>query len=338
MVAIAERLTHVAWPRRYERLPRPDYARHPAYGQLFGRQPLSLRLQAVQKLWPSLKEQFAIVRATAPARKGRPAQAGTLHERMSRNGAVALSLNAEEMLELRHLMGPAIEQVRLRKAAIQARDRAFKDMVLRLSLKTHPEVIRSLRAALERHGVVDAASAYLGVPVVMREVVRLQITDANDQPWHAHFEDIALRDPATTYMHIDSEPRFVKGMLYLNEVTQDNGPFSYVLGTNNVRMSRFEYMVRKANDVSGLDKCDPAMRRLFSALPRALQLKSEFGNDLLDSSPQAAALLAREHPFTSSDGDLIVFDNNGVHRGKRVVSGERHAVQIQFRPLTAAAE
>jgi hypothetical protein len=204
-------------------------------------------------------------------------------------------------------------------------------MMARISIKNAPEFIECLRAALEEQGVLAAASDYIGVRVALREVVKLQVTDADDAPWRPHFADVGLPDPATTYMHVDSEPRFVKCMLYLNELTLDNGPFSYVLGTNHVRMSRFEYMVRKANDRSGLDRCDAATRELFAALPRSLQLKSEFGNDLFDASPDAAALLAHEYAFTSQDGRLIFFDNTGVHRGRHVVTGERHAVQIQLR-------
>ena len=320
----------------YARLPRPDYARHPAYGQLFGRPLLRVRVQALQTLWPALREQFAVVRAWAPERTtAAAAGGGTLHDRLSRDGAVAIRLDDDEIAELRARIRPSIEEARRRKAEIPARDRVFKHMVFVVSVKTHPEFIESLRGVIERHGVIEAASSYLGAHVNMRDAVKLQITDPDDHPWHDHFGDAGLRDPATTYMHIDSGPRLLKGMLYFNEVTRENGPFSYVLGTNNMRMGRFEYMVRKANDHSGLDRCDPRMRQLFSALPKFMQLKSEFGNDLLDSSPEAAALLAREHQFTSRDGDLIVFDNNGVHRGMKVRTGERHAMQIQFRPVTA---
>jgi hypothetical protein len=337
VIATTERPTDVRPRITLQRLPRPDYARHPAYGLLFGRPRVSTRIQAFQRLWPFLREQFAPARRQPP-RPHLPFETTgeeTLYERMSRDGAVGVRLNVDEIAALREYIRPFIDQLRQRKALIPPEKRVFKDMFLSLSAETAPQFIRCLRGALEQHGVLSAASRYLGVGVDMRDVVRLQVTDAHDGPWHDHFGDVGLQDPATTYMHIDSENRFLKCMLYFNEVTQQNGPFAYVLGTNNVEMSRFEYMVRKANDRSRLDKCDAATRELFSALPKCLQLKSEFGNDLLDSSPEAAALIAGEHEFTSEDGHLIVFDNNGVHRGRRVVEGERHGMQIQLRPIAS---
>lgn len=335
MVAIADRLREAHPGIVDETLPRPDYAHHPAYGQHFGSPTLTARLQALRKLAPAMREQFLVAWRLKDLPRLDLSTGNTLVERLSRDGAIAVQFDGREIAALRHHVRPYIAQLQERKASVPQRDRVFKDMILPISVKTNPDFIRCLRETLESHGVIDAASRYLGRRAVMREVVRLQITDADDRPWHTHFGDVGVPDPATTYMHVDSEPRFMKGMLYFNEVTRENGPFSYVLGTNHVRMSRFEYMVRKANDRSGLDRCDPDTRRLFNALPRRLQMKSEFGNDLLDGSPEAAVLLSREHQFTSEDGHLIVFDNNGIHRGLKVVAGERHAMQIQLRPLDA---
>ena len=335
MVAIADRLSEAHPGIVDETLPRPDYAHHPAYGQHFGSPTLPTRLRALRKLGPALREQIPVAWRLKALPRLDLSTGSTLLERLSRDGAVAVRFEDHEIATLRDHVRPYIAQLQERKTSVPQRDRVFKDMILPISVKTNRDFIRSLRETLEHHGVIDAASRYLGRRAVMREVVRLQITDADDRPWHPHFGDIGLPDPSTTYMHVDSEPRFMKGMLYFNQVTRDNGPFSYVLGTNHVNMSRFEYMVRKANDRSGLDRCDPETRRLFNALPRFLQLKSEFGNDLLDDSPEAEVLRTREHAFTSEDGHLVVFDNNGIHRGLKVVAGERHAMQIQLRPLDA---
>jgi hypothetical protein len=119
-----------------------------------------------------------------------------------------------------------------------------------------------------------------------------------------------------------------KGIIYVSEVTPDTGPFSYVIGSNNFKSSTLEYLVRKANDNSRLDRCDRATRELFWALPHSLQKKSEFGNDLLDSASEATALLDNEHQFVSAEGDMILFDNEGVHRGSMVRKGERQILQL----------
>lgn len=317
------------------RIPNPDYANHPAYGRQFGRPTVSTRIQALRTLWPAFREQMGI--GTQPAIITQPkfemsVEARRLHEQVVRNGAVAVRFDEDEIARLREHMRPFIAKIEQRKRSVPPEKRTFGDMVMPVKVKNQPGFFTDLGAALERHGVLAAASNYLGVQLEMRLAVKLQVTDPDDSPWQNHFTDVGCGNPPTMYMHIDSEPRFLKCMLYLNEVTPENGPFSYVLRTNNVKLSRFEYMVRKANDKSRLDKCDVHTRQLFAALPRFLQMKSEFGNDLLDTSPETAALIAGEYPFTSKDGHVILFDNNGIHRGLKVVRGERHAVQIQLRP------
>jgi hypothetical protein len=47
--------------------------------------------------------------------------------------------------------------------------------------------------------------------------------------------------------------------------------------------------------------------------------------------PEVAALLASEHFFTSDEGNLILFDNNGIHRGGMVLEGKRIILQVPLR-------
>ena len=88
--------------------------------------------------------------------------------------------------------------------------------------------------------------------------------------------------------------------------------------------------VRRTNDRAGLSAPHPKSRRLFSALPMALQKKAKFGDDLIGDSPEINGLLERERSFTSRDGDLIVFDENGVHRRGLHDQGTRWALQIRL--------
>jgi hypothetical protein len=119
-------------------------------------------------------------------------------------------------------------------------------------------------------------------------------------------------------------------MIYLNQVNEKNGAFSYVLGSNNFKISFWERVISSTNSLSDLYKCSYSERELFGALPKAFQKKAEFGNDLLDSSPESALLMKMEHQFTSEDGDLILFDNEGIHRGGLVRKGERQVIELQL--------
>jgi hypothetical protein len=59
------------------------------------------------------------------------------------------------------------------------------------------------------------------------------------------------------------------------------------------------------------------------ALPKPFRRKCTFGSDLTDGSADANAVLGAEYRFTSADGDAILFDNLGIHRGALVTAGER---------------
>ena len=121
-----------------------------------------------------------------------------------------------------------------------------------------------------------------------------------------------------------------QAILYLSEVGPDNGPFCYCLGSNHVEIGWLEGAARRANDRIDLSSCAPESRRLFHALPRRLRRKAKFGNDLEGDHPQLGRLLASERRFTLADGDLILFDDRGIHRGGLVQAGERCMLQIRL--------
>jgi hypothetical protein len=124
----------------------------------------------------------------------------------------------------------------------------------------------------------------------------------------------------------------VKAIVYLSRVTERTGPFSYVIGSHRFRDRWLHRLARRAVHKSRiLQRWAPEQRRLFYALPSALRHKAEVGNDFrLDDQP-AAALLAAEKQFTSSEGAFILFDNAGIHRGGLVDEGRRVIVQIILR-------
>jgi hypothetical protein len=319
----------------FRKIPNPDYRQHPAYGKLYGKPSWSVRISALKRLAPYLKME-ASMKLRESWRFMRKADAATEDstpplERLKRDGAMGIELSADEMQGILAATSPFINALEQSRAEKGAGNRSFADNVLSLTEEGAPELYSCLKRSFEHHDIIRMANLYLGLPVSIRAVV-LQITDAYDTHWRNHFPDINHPDPATSYMHIDSSLKWMKCIIYLNEVGEDNGPFSYAIGSNNLKVSMLENIIRKANDKSRLDKCDPQMRELFSALPKVLQKKAEFGNDLLDDNPQAQALLACERRFTSRDGNLILFDNNGIHRGGMVAEGKRQILQIQLEP------
>ena len=316
------------------KIPEPDYIIHPAYGKLFGKPKLSARIEALKRFLPYF---FRIV--TAPRiRRHLPPHSpitvnGTDHfpllQGLLFDGVIAVRLSADQITKISQGVSIYSTVLEARRAQIPAGKRAHQDNVLGIPQKEAPELYACLYEVLVSHDILTMASRYLGLPVRIRGVF-LQINDANDTFWRNHFSDIGLPDPATAYMHVDSSIGWMKCLIYLSHVNESNGPFSYVIGSNNLKAGLTDYIVRKANDKSRLDKCDRRTREVFWALPKVLRKKAEFGNDLLDLTPEVSSLIARERQFTSEDGNLIFFDNDGIHRGGMILEGKRHILQIQL--------
>ena len=322
-----------------KKIPNPDYRNHPAYGQTFGKPRLMNRLRALRRMWPHFRRQ-AMIRLRARPTLGQPGkmndnqEASHLLQQVVRDGVAGLRLSDDEMTKVAELVGEYVEDLSAKKANIpDGQEQKFLDNVLTLRKEDVPEVYAYIGKALDNHGVMAAASQYLGAPVQL-EFISVMSYDVTTTHWRDNFPDVEHDDPQTSYFHIDSATGRMKCLLYLSEVTESNGPFSFVLGSNRLKVGFLEHVIRVSNDNSRLDKSDSDTREIFLALPKVLQKKSEFGNDLIDDSAGSKTLLACEARFTSEDGNLIFFDNRGVHRGGMLREGERHILQIGIMPMS----
>jgi hypothetical protein len=312
-------------------IPRPTYAEHPAYGKLFRSVSLDERRVALRRFWSEFSHEFqAKWRFDQNKKKAANGKTTPLYEQLKTQGALGLKLTEEEKARTQEMFKPHIERVKAKRAAVPPEKRGFENMVEHINRTTDPEAVEYYWQIFQRLGVLEAAGLYLGKRITWLEG-DVQMNDDTDVHLKNHFADIDFADPPTNYMHLDSSIDILKCILYYSEVTEDTGPFCYVIGSNAYKSGIIEYAARKANDKVRLDKTDRASREIFWALPALFQHKAEFGNDLITSTPQASALLAGEHKFTSKDGDLVFFDNNnGVHRGSIFKNGYRIIVQFRL--------
>lgn len=338
------------------RIPDPDYDKHPAYGGLFGQPKLKDRLAALAQLLPHLAAYAAWdvldrLRRAMPRRASAPSQ---VLDALSRDGVTALRLTASEMAAIQEAIAPLIARLRAKlddppnaNEAAPAEDvpgatrpsgtlsvlhKQLNPRSTENELFIHeddaPALFAALRTAFRNHGALAAASRYQGRPLDV-SYLKLLINRAEDAWWRSPFADVGLSDPAAISMHVD-HLWTTKAILYLTPVADGNGPFCYCLGSNHVRIGWLEGAARRANDRVDLSSCTPERRRLFHALPRRFRRKAKFGNDLESNHPELARLLAAERRFTSADGDVILFDDRGIHRGGMVEKGERHMLQIRL--------
>jgi len=270
-------------------IPNPDYDNHPAYGRLFDRPRLPVRIKAIKKKWwgcgPLLRDMvrlaFKKVKRSTYIIKAEKTQCSAVLDRLRRDGATAIRLNLKEEETISQKTREFIRKLEAKRAQIPDGQRKHRDNSLSIPREEAPDLYASLDKILASHEILSAASHYLGFPVSYD--CYLQINEPCDTSfWKGQFTDIRLPYPKTTYMHIDSAIGVLKCIIYLSHVTKNNGPFSYVIGSHR-KVGLFERIVRKANDLTGLDGRGRETRELFWALPKPLRKMMHFNTPIAES-------------------------------------------------------
>jgi len=198
---------------------------------------------------------------------------------------------------------------------------------IKLSKLDYPEVFAAVKKVLDDTHAIDMARAQLKRDVVRLEEFYLFIQDTAEG-WRDDLPEIkqGLRKN-TRYMHVDSSPpnSIAKFIIYLNDVDINNGPFEYIPRTHKLD-GLLNAFIRRVMHHSRLQLLDIESRSLFSSLPKFLQKKAEFGNDINDSDWRYKSEL-----YLGEAGTVIVFDNSGVHRGALINSGRRLTIHGGFR-------
>ncbi len=198
-----------------------------------------------------------------------------------------------------------------------------------MDAQSRPELWAAVQDAIREAGMLDLTAAYFGAERAGLRSVGVLVNQP-DQDWaNRLYRDVELETPPTAGFHIDSNGKcFVKAVLYLNDVGPDQGPFGLVPGSHRWSEGAQERIYRRAFDKSGLVVRSAKKRRMFISLPREMQVKAEFGGDMLAGSPEADALLEQEFVATGPRGQLNLFDPEAIHRGGNVRRGERHVLLI----------
>ncbi len=320
-------------------LPNPDYKRHPAYGGVFKKVSLADRIQSLQALWPYFIKEFKTIRKQKWDRQeaARTLIAGAkspITRRLATDGAIGLQTNAQDKQDFLEAAEPWIATLKERRASIPGDQRTFMDNIQRIPHEQQA-CYQQITKMLETMGVLTAAREYLDTDVEVH-TLNLMMGDATDTWMHPPYEGLNLPESPTVYMHMDTIYRMVKCIWYLTPVTDEDGPFCYVLGSHRTPIGKLNHAIRTANYKFFSDAYDVKHRKLFWSLPGFMRQKANFGDDLDHSNASTIQkLLEAEHRFTSEDGDLIFFDNSGFHRGSVFKSGSRLVLQIMLTPKRA---
>ena len=189
-----------------------------------------------------------------------------------------------------------------------------------------PNIISEVQTMYEQNGFIEAASAYNDRPMRVANVV-LHIAKPTDENYKQFLYDCESV-PKTTCMHIDPKEDVVKSMIYLEDVDEDTGPFSYVEGSNRWVHDPIQNLFGRA--ISTGSYCDdPIKRKGIFRLPSKLRVSHNFGRIVEDGTEMSDALLDAETKITGEAGTAVLFDPGaGIHRGGICNTGTRVALQV----------
>ena len=315
-------------------LPRIDYAEHPYYGGML--QPhRHFARQAMEVLQPLIDEMTAVEQERQALFGYRRGHAEAIGEELARDGVSRVQLAPAAMDRVGRLAAPVVAEVQQRLAATRAAGDPvkYKTALEPFSAETSPELWSAVDDAVRDAGMLEITRTLFGASAAKLRSAAVLVNQP-DQDWATRlYRDIDAPAPPTAGFHIDSNGRcFVKAVLYLTDVDSDQGPFGMIPGSHLWDEGSQDRIYRRAFDKSGLVIRSLKKRRQFLSLPREMQVKAEFGGDMLAGAPETEALLAQEHVALGPRGQLNLFDPEAIHRGGNVRQGERQVLLITAAP------
>lgn len=213
-----------------------------------------------------------------------------------------------------------------------------------LSLPRRSGFWRIIEHYMEQSGFKQGAAAFYGGNLVVTGC-GLEYSSDKQTWWRNCYADAGLPTSKCVYMHNDYDYDYVKSLVYLSEVNEQSGPFSYVPESHHwTRPLSLSFYIkeleialsRKMRAIAPKEDpyYRPAMkyetgRKLFISFPSIFRQLSHFGDDVLDGTPLSDELMAKEFRVTSDKGNFVFFTGgSGIHRGGNVYKGERWALQI----------
>ena len=306
-------------------LPAVDYANHPAYGLMFEPDP-ELGARAERELRALIEAAAEVQRRRTLALEGRGSDDDALGREVAASSVARLQMEGPAFEDVAERTAPIVDMVRARIAEARAAGLpiSFKLAQELMSRAEQPALWTSIDRLLREAGLIETTRRYFGAGGAKLKAAAVMVNTPGQSWTTGIFRDAGVETPLTAGMHIDSDGRCVlKTILYLSDVGADQGPFSLVPGSHAWEEDSPGRIHRRAFDKSGLTSRAADARRAFVSLPPELQVKAEFGGDVLAGSAQSRALLAQEQRMTGPRGQLCLFDPEAIHRGGQVASGER---------------
>ena len=195
------------------------------------------------------------------------------------------------------------------------------DNEFRYTRESHSHLYDALDKLFFDMEVIHAVENYMDNEMIL-DGVTLHVCKEDDKHWNMTMAD----KPPTPFenLHFDPKNGMMKCIFYLDDVKLDDGPFSYVLGSNSWAMEPFQNVVAKGVSVSNYME-NGWNRAVFAELPKSMQYCANIGAFMTGDED------IYEQKYINGS-NLMVFDPGGLHRGGIVKNGGmRTNLQIMFR-------
>jgi hypothetical protein len=247
-------------------------------------------------------------------------------------------LPSSTIQSIREDLSPYIAEIKSRADKLQFN---YRDVLLPF----RGSYWNTLKQSLNKEHLLETSSHYLGYELEPWYCA-LVYSRQNDTWWQTPYSDANVPQSDLAYLHVDQGHEIIKCLVYLDEVSPEQGPYSYFTETDRNHFAFQDQLFCQLdhqwpqfykNEVSNpkgfyRPHClSTDFRKLFVNLPEFFRGSSHFGDDVLNDTPMSRDLLSREVAVTSDRGNsFIFFGGDLLHRGGIVRKGERLALQMGF--------
>jgi hypothetical protein len=337
-----------------------DYTQHPAYHSIFSELSFAKRFSAffiffkyfiinlgkrlinyeliplnirkpktIQGYWSFMQFAFKHIFSFTKSKylKISSANGDLVYDQMMSNGVSVITIPSVDFNILSEVANDSFNKLKTKRSnKAKADGRDFDESRSYASRDSANALFKSVEDILNESGILLAASKYLKRDASLIDI-NPQINDVTDNFWINIFTDIKnMVLPKAAYFHRDASGGDLKAIFYMSDVNDENGPFTYSIGSHNISISRFDDYTCETNDSSGFSSTSISSRFKFSMLPKWLRQKGSFGNDLIDNSFLSRSIIDSAWSITSKKGSIVLFDTKGIHRGGMVREGERYVL------------
>lgn len=244
-------------------------------------------------------------------------------------GYYCINIAEKDITTLKLLCNGSVLEILESKHSKDPKELTFNDTIRGYDNNNFPDLIKALSMLLKRNKKINRLICQL----LSRNEYKIQEVNLHvNEPRDYHIW--TLSDPFASLktnhhsFHRDTSINCIKIMLYLSDVKECNGPFTYVIGSHRWNNCLWDKIVRRTIRLSGLYKRDDLSKRKFSSLPKFLQIKNEIFLEELNDPIYRTLILNNIQYFLSQTENLIIFDPYGIHQGGIVNKGKRIALQL----------